>query len=154
MNQTAPIRKSWRNRRCVACALLAVLVAGCGDGRPTRVPVSGHVLIDGKPLESGSIMFHAAANRPASGKIEPDGHFTLSTYDFGDGCVPGDHPISVIGNKLVNRQTVRWFAPKKYASVSISGLRFEVTEPTDSAEIKLTWAGGKPFDEQILGGGD
>jgi hypothetical protein len=60
----------------------------------------------------------------------------------------------VIGNKLINRQTVRWFAPKKYANAATSGLTFEVAEPTDSAEIKLTWAGKKPFDEQIVGGGE
>jgi hypothetical protein len=154
MNQTASIWKSWRKQPHVALVLLVALSSGCGDGRPTRVPISGHVLIDGKPLESGSIMFHAAANRPASAKIEPDGHFILSTYDFGDGCVLGNHSISVIGNKLINRQTVRWFAPKKYANAATSGLTFEVAEPTDSAEIKLTWAGKKPFDEQIVGGGE
>lgn len=151
----APMWKLWRVRtRPMFVPLVVVLAAGCGDGRPTRVPVSGRVLIDGKPLEAGNIRFHAAANRPASAKIESDGRFKLSTYEFGDGCVVGELPISVVGSKLINPHTMRWFAPKKYASVGSSGLTFDVTGPTDSAEIQLTWAGGKPFDEQILGSGD
>ena len=48
----------------------------------------------------------------------------------------------------------RWLAPIKYASTGTSGLEYEVTEATDSAEFNLTWDGGKPFDEKILGGGD
>jgi hypothetical protein len=147
--------KSWRKRGALAVAPLAIaLVAGCSDGRPTRVPVSGLVLIDGKPLESGSIRLYAANHRAASAMIQPDGRFTLSTYELGDGCVVGQHPVAIVGSKLLNRHTMRWFAPKKYASADTSGLVLEVTGPTDSAEIHLTWSGGKPFDERILGGGD
>jgi len=132
---------------------MGTLVTGCGDGRPTRVPVSGRVLIDGQPLEHGRIRFYPASNRPASAALGPDGRFSLTTYEFGDGCVQGKHPVSVSGTKLSNPTTQRWYAPKKYAQPSSSGLEFEVTEATDEATIELTWAGGKPFDEKILGGG-
>lgn len=132
------------------CALLA----GCSDGRPTRVPISGRVLIDGQPLESGMIRFYPAENRAATGNIEPDGSFTLTTYELGDGCVLGQHPVIIMGTKVLNSRTVRWFAPKKYAGLETSGLVFDVTGPTDSAEFNLTWDGGKPFNEQILGGGE
>lgn len=134
-------------------AILA-LAAGCSDGRPGRVPIQGRVTIDGKPLEAGNICFYPGENRVAMGKIQPDGTFTLSTYDFGDGCVTGRHPVSVNASKMINQQTMRWYAPKKYAGADTSGLEFEVTEPTDEAEIKLSWEGGKPFDERIAGGGD
>jgi hypothetical protein len=155
MSTTSEMWKPWSLWAPVALVpLVVILSSGCGDGRPVRVPVSGRVLIDGKPLEAGNIRFHAASNRPASAKIEPDGRFTLSTYDLGDGCVTGVHPVSVVGSKLLNPHTMHWYAPKKYAGAGTSGLTFEVTGPTDSAEIKLFWAGGKPFDERILGGGD
>jgi hypothetical protein len=136
----------------VPAALL--LLAGCGDGRPTRVPVKGRVLIDGKPLETGNIRFHSTEHRAASAKINADGSFTLSTYDFGDGVVTGEHLVSVNGSKLLNPRTLRWLAPKKYASAATSELVYEIAGPTDNAEIQLTWNGGKPFNEQILGGGD
>jgi hypothetical protein len=135
--------------------LLAVAIfAGCGDGRPERVPVSGKVLIDGKPLETGNIRVYSGSHRAASGKIEADGSFKLSTYELGDGVVPGTHPVSVTGAKLLDAKTMRWFAPKKFADASTSGLSLEVTESTDEAQINLTWGGGKPFNETILGGGD
>ncbi len=147
--------KPWGKRSAWICASLSVaLVAGCGDGRPTRVPVSGKVLIDGKPLETGNIRVFAAANRAASGKIEPDGTFKLSTYELGDGVVPGTHTVAVTGAKLVNPKTMRWLAPKKFADAATSGLTLEVTEPTKEAQINLSWGGGKPFNETILGGGD
>jgi hypothetical protein len=133
---------------------MCAFATGCSDGRPERVPVKGRVTIDGKPLEAGNVLFYPAENRVAMAKIQPDGTFTLSTYDFGDGCVTGRHPVSVNASKLINQQTMRWFAPKKYAGADTSELEFEVTEPTDAAEIKLSWEGGKPFDERIIGGGD
>jgi hypothetical protein len=149
------IWKPWRKRAAFACAPLVIaLVAGCGDGRPTRVPVSGQVLIDGQPLAEGYLRVHPAVNRAATAQIGPDGRFTLSTYDFGDGCVVGQHLVTVTGSKWINRQTVRWFAPKKYASGAKSGLTIDVSGPTDSAVIQLSWEGGKPFDERIVGGGD
>lgn len=155
MNTTCRLWKPWSSKVLLGCTLLAIaFVAGCGDGRPTRVPVSGKVLIDGKPLETGNIRVYAAANRAASGKIEPDGKFNLSTYELGDGVVPGTHTVSVTGAKLLNPKTMRWFAPKKFADAATSGLTLEVTEPTEEAQIILTWEGGKPFNEQIIGGGD
>jgi hypothetical protein len=138
----------------VLAGLMLAGVVGCGDGRPTRVKVAGRVTIDGQPLTAGNIRFYPAANRAATAAIQPDGRFTLSTYDFGDGCVVGKHPVSVMGSKLLNPKTMRWLAPKKYANAATSGLEFEVTEATDSAEIQLRWDGGKPFDEIILGGGE
>jgi hypothetical protein len=145
--------KPWRSKALFASLAIAVL-SGCSDGRPERVPVSGKVLIDGQPLETGNIRVYAAANRAASGKIEPDGSFKLSTYEFGDGVVPGTHMVSVTASKLLNPKTVRWLAPKKFSDASTSGLTLEVTEPTSEAQIDLTWDGGKPFNETILGGGD
>lgn len=147
--------KPWRSRILIVFMLpMFVLAAGCSDGRPERVPVKGRVTIDGKPVEAGNVLFFPAQNRVAMAKIQPDGTFTLSTYDFGDGCVTGKHPVSVNASKQINQQTMRWYAPKKYAGADTSGLEFDVTEPTESAEIKLSWDGGKPFDERIVVGGD
>jgi hypothetical protein len=129
----------------------AALTSGCSDGRPARVPVAGRVTIDGQPLAAGNIRFHCSDHRAASAKINPDGTFKLSTYEFGDGVVPGSHMVSVNGSKLVNPRTVRWLAPKKYASADTSQLVYDVSGPTDQATIELSWNGGKPFDERIVG---
>ena len=134
--------------------LMLVASVGCGDGRPARVPVSGIVTIDGQPLEFGQVVIHAASHRPAIGKIGPDGRFTLSTYELGDGCVPGSHAVSVSGMEILDPRTVRWHAPKKYQDANTSGLALDVSNATDSAQITLTWDGGKPFTERVQGGGD
>jgi hypothetical protein len=118
------------------------------------VPVSGHVLIDGEPLEHGNIRFHPLEQRAASAKLGPGGKFTLSTYAFGDGVVLGEHPVTVNAYKPVNVQAVQWLAPKKYCAPTTSGLVVDVQEPTDAVEIRLSWDGGKPFIERSEGGGD
>jgi len=105
-------------------------------------------------LETGNIRFHPQDQRVASAKLGPGGAFALSTYEFGDGCVVGTHPVSVIGMENLSASSKRWLAPKKYCGPATSGLVFEVTEPTDAAVIELSWNGGKPFIEQVQGGGD
>jgi hypothetical protein len=147
--------KPWSTQAlCAFVSVIGVLSTGCGDGRPDRVPVSGRVLIDGRPLERGHVRFYPSNHRAASAALGPEGRFSLTTYELHDGCVVGKHPVSVSGTELINSTTQRWYAPKKYAQAALSELEIDVTEPTDSVEIHLTWDGGKPFDERILGGGD
>ncbi|MCC6127240.1 MAG: hypothetical protein IT426_19945 [Pirellulales bacterium] len=136
------------------CAGL-LLAAGCGDGRPKRVPVSGRVTIDGKPLEYGFVQVMPKGNRPASGQLDSQGRFSLTTFDDRDGCVLGKHPVVVIPNKSLNATTMKWFAPKKYGDQSTSGLQLEVTGSRDDVEFKLTWEGSghaKPFIEKSAAG--
>src|SRR5689334_12282719 len=64
-----------------AWVAIVLLIAGCGDERPRRVAVSGTVLIDGKPLTYGDLKFVPEGARPSYGKLDSNGHFTLSCYD-------------------------------------------------------------------------
>lgn len=125
------------------------MVSGCGDGRPRRVAVSGQVLIDGKPLPGGNIKFVPQGARPSLGTIDEEGHFTLTCFDGEDGAIPGKHRIEVVSNEVLGQTAVRWYAPKKYASFLTSGLEVDITEPTDSLKVDLTWNGGKPFVEKV-----
>ena len=125
---------------------LSFFLVGCGDGRPSRVPVSGRVTIDGKPLTAGYIQVCPANQRAATGAIGPDGRFKLTTFDPNDGCVVGKHPVAV-GGREDKGSSFLWLAPKKYGDINKSGLEVEITGPTDNVEINLTWDGGKPFTE-------
>ncbi len=129
--------------------LLACALAGCRDARPTRVPVSGKVLIDGKPLMVGYIRFVPADARPSGGEIGPDGRFSLTCYDGQDGAVIGTHRVEVAASETLGANALRWHAPKKYLRADIFGLTVEITEPTDSLVIDLTWNGSAPFIEQF-----
>ncbi|MBN2578714.1 MAG: hypothetical protein JXB10_06950 [Pirellulales bacterium] len=127
---------------------------GCGDGRPARVPVSGRVLIDGKPLTVGAIQVVPRGNRASGGKLDENGRFTLTCFEQNDGCVLGKHPVAVNASKHISSTTRRWFAPKKYANYEHSGLEIEVNGPTDDLEIHLVWEGSGhdgPFDESVMG---
>jgi len=130
-------------------AALAVTAAGCGDGRPGRVPVSGQVLLDGKPLSRGFIRLVPDDARAACGEIGPDGRFTLKTFEPGDGVVLGTHRVAIVAIEPLGSIQQRWHAPKKYSDPATSGLTATIDGPTDSLRIEITWDGGQPFVETL-----
>src|SRR5687768_10353971 len=76
-------------------------LAGCGSEGLIPIetaPVSGTATYDGKPLEDYRVFFYAlgdAAQEPASGLVKPDGTFTLTVRDEGDGAIVGQNQIWV-----------------------------------------------------------
>jgi len=139
----------------VATTAMLIATAGCRDSRPERVPVSGQVLIDGKPLGYGFIRLVPEDARPATGELDADGRFTLKTFEDGDGAVLGTHPVMILAAEQISARKQRWHAPKKYSDAKTSGLTATIDGPTDSLLIELSWEGGKPFIETIqdFGGG-
>ena len=124
--------------------LVALLLPGCGDGRPRTIAVRGRVTHDGKPLEAGTITFQPAQTpegiprRPAVGQIQPDGTYVVSTFEKGDGALPGEYrvaitsyvgepPIEVLEESPPPRPSR---IPLKYTSPATSGLK--VTIPPDA----------------------
>jgi hypothetical protein len=136
----ATFRKTTNGILLLLLASASLAIPGCGDGRPVRVPVSGKVLIDGQPVTKGSIQFHEDDGRPARGSIGSDGSFTLTTFDEGDGCTPGNHRVSVISCDEPPGMR-RWFIPKRYSKPEESGIVTSIDGPTDSIRIDLTWNG-------------
>jgi hypothetical protein len=135
-----------------ALALVLLAASGCGDGRPTRVPVSGRVLIDGQPLKFGVVDFVPEGGRSSSGILDSSGHFSLSCFTENDGAIVGKHQIQVHAEEVINDTTARIHAPKKYGYLQTSGLSDEIKEPTDSIVINLTWKGNvpdKPYTENL-----
>jgi len=89
------------------CAFIVVgwllIVSGCGRTPYEVAPVSGFVTIDNKPLYQGSIVFapvakgeDANAGKVASGRVQPDGKYRLSTYEENDGAIVGEHWVTII----------------------------------------------------------
>jgi hypothetical protein len=129
--------REMNERVLIALSIVTLLiVAGCDDGRPTRVPIAGTVLVDGKPLTVGDVKFVPQGARPSSGKIDASGRFRLTCYDGGDGAVLGKHRVQVSASEIKG-EDVRWHAPIKYANFRTSGITFEVNEPTESMVIEL-----------------
>jgi len=142
----------WNAAGCFAMAALSLAMAlGCGDGRPKRVPVSGQVLIDGKPLTTGAVRLIPRGARPSVGQLDEQGRFQLTCFESDDGSVEGEHRVAVVAVEPINDRARRWHAPKKYANPATSGLTTTINGETDDLVIELTWSGGKPFVERTMG---
>jgi hypothetical protein len=78
--------------------LLPSVMAGCGPSGPTLIPVRGEVVYNGAPLKQGTVVYlptEAGDSRQASGGIQPDGSFVLTTIKNGDGVAPGKYNIVI-----------------------------------------------------------
>jgi len=80
-----------------------VSLAGCGgaDESFSTAKVSGKVMLDGKPVEGGDLIFApiAADKDKKPGKsgvasVGMDGTYVVSTYAKGDGAVVGKHKVT------------------------------------------------------------
>jgi len=126
----------WRSRlRPVPWIGLPVLVVGLGcfgSSAPKTVPVSGKVTYQGEPVTAGRIVFvpikpaDGYPNRPASADLKPDGSYELSTFESGDGAVPGQYAVSVetmTGGPSPEDPFAQevWAIPKKFADPAQSG---------------------------------
>jgi hypothetical protein len=118
-------------------AVLAVLFAGCGS-RPRLHPVRGQVFVAGKPAHGAIVVFHLLdstspdAPKP-SGRVGPDGSFTLSTFAPGDGAPPGEYGVAIAwlddassANPVTGELPVK-LSPR-YAQPATSQLRARVEE--------------------------
>lgn len=74
------------------------MTSGCGGGDyPETVEVNGRVTLDGEPLPNAIVTFMPTdGQRTASGTTNAQGEFSLSTFEPGDGAVPGEHKVAVM----------------------------------------------------------
>lgn len=95
-----------RNSAFGLLALGLLVLAGCSDGIPQRYPISGTVkFADGSPVKTGTIELGGNGSRwTASGEIQRDGSFVLTTVKKGDGAVPGEY-------RAVIRQMILAYLP-------------------------------------------
>jgi hypothetical protein len=127
----------------MASAVVAVLLAplwGCGPAgngtHATLIPVKGKVTYKGQPVTKGTVKFEPDdVGRPASGKVQSDGTYVLSTYQEGDGVIAGHHLVSISGT---GSQRGKELIPKKYTQRTTSKLTADVdAEHTEFAfELK------------------
>ena len=73
---------------------------GCSpdDGVGKRFPVSGKVTYKGQPLKSGTIDFlpeDPKTARPATGEIQENGSYSLTTQTPGDGAMGGKYKVAI-----------------------------------------------------------
>lgn len=120
--------------------LLLAITGGCGSGIDLA-PVEGSVEFDGAPLttfDNAAVVFTPKQGRLATGIIQKNGDFQLSTYGNGDGVMVGIAKLSVsattktsstrdatIEDRYSESQT-RDLIPSKFRNPDTSGLTCEV----------------------------
>jgi hypothetical protein len=148
-------------RSLVAIASAAFLL-GCGGdaSKPKLGRVSGKVTYNGQPVTKGIVSFvprggpGAQSGQSATGEIGPDGSYTLTTFENGDGAVLGEHSVLIMareedpaitghGMPIPNAQgklkikPAKSLVPEKYATATNSPLRFTVQEGSNNNDIDL-----------------
>jgi hypothetical protein len=87
-----------RHRLTSAWVLAAALAAVAGCGARLQ-PAGGQVLVDGKPVTEGTVMFYPTnKGRPATATIREDGSFTLSFARPEDGLPVGEYRVVIVAD--------------------------------------------------------
>ena len=127
------------------CLAVCCSAVGC-QPRERLVSVSGKVLVDGQPLDSGTVSFVPESGRPVTSAILPDGSFQLASSSVGqvrsiDGIPPGKYQVAVSSSKIISEEEelVEWGAPKRYADFRTSGLEANIQESTNDLVLELNW---------------
>jgi hypothetical protein len=122
-----------RSCRPKSIALDTILLGACWGCGPSAgvpvalLPVKGKVTYKGQPLTTGIIRFDPTNGygRMATGKIQSDGSFVLSTLKDGDGVVAGAHKVFItdVDTALAKDRVFK----NKYMAASDKGLVAEVS---------------------------
>lgn len=142
------MNRSRTGRRAGAVALAALLaLAGCQSGE-RLTPVEGQVVVDGKPLATGVVVYHPDKAKGNSSMHEPrgevaDGKYKLVTGSKTEGAPPGWYKVTVYAGVKVNPKDPyspeKFLTDKKYADPNTSGLAVEVKDgaPPGHYDLKL-----------------
>lgn len=134
-------------------AFLSAALTGCGSDSFKTAPVKGKIIFNGKPVPQGTVMFVPVTPGPtATGQINSDGTYSLTTFKKGDGAVLGKHKVVVDAkNELpavfppgADPPTPPPIVPDKYISHATTDLVAEVHDGDNTLDFTLTGALFKP----------
>lgn len=118
----------------VACALAW---AGCGKTEEAGATAKGIVLLDGKPIDRGVVIFNPVGEgTSASGQIREDGTFEINTSGSVTGLKPGQYKVAIVAWKVqageelpdgTEAEESIPLVPEVYHNSETSGLTAEVT---------------------------
>jgi len=125
-------------------ALLLLSLAGCGERRSGTAIVRGKVTLNGKPVPNGTVNFIPEMGPAATGEIQPDGSYTLTTYKPADGAVVGAHKVVIVAmadnaGLLPEARTPLPppIVPVKYTSLATTDLTAQVEDKENTINFDL-----------------
>jgi hypothetical protein len=143
-----------RSRR-VSFVLVGALLLGLPacTGGPRTYPVKGTVRYDGKPVPKGTILFTPVQGGPtATGQINEDGTYRLTTYKPGDGASLGEYRVVIMAMEPMQGEPPTSpppIIPDKYSSLALSDLKANVQEGDNVFDFTLVGSLKKPAAQSI-----
>jgi hypothetical protein len=140
--------------RAIGLMTACVLLVGCsstaqGPPRKPVSPVTGELIVDGKPAAMVQVELHdpnaatASVHSYSMAYTEADGKFSFTTYEQNDGVPPGEYTVLFYWGDM-NLVTKQYGGPdklkNKYREPGKSPVKLKVEEgkPTDLGRIELT----------------
>ena len=135
----------------IACTLFTVVLTGCGGA--TTYPIRGKVVFKDTKAPATELAGYVITlesidgNVSANGVVKADGTFEVSTYELGDGAVPGRHRVALnapMSHELIEGPGAAETAPlipDKYGSPATSGLEITVSSSRQEVELVLERTG-------------
>jgi hypothetical protein len=97
--------------------VLLALFAGCGPSGPELAPVSGRVMLNGRPLENADVVFQpAGSKRPSYGQTDAEGRYQLAFKRGEAGALVGDHTVLISVSPEIVRKPPH--IPPRYNTLS------------------------------------
>lgn len=135
----------WLQFAVLAC--IAVTAWGCGGNPHGTVKVSGQVTIDGAPPPGpGTLSFTVVTpadgfpSRPAMAKFGVDGIYQVTSFQPGDGLVPGSYTVGVECYETppnMEGKRVKSHIDNKYMNGETSGLELLVEPKSRALEFNI-----------------
>jgi hypothetical protein len=125
---------------------VAIFAAGCSSSNnPKTYPVTGQVTYRGQAVTSGIVLLTPeSSGHAATGNLEKDGSFRLTTFRKDDGAVPGKYRVAVQvfpaegaglpGAEFAGKKPT---VPQKYMSAASSDLIAEIKAGENNLDLPL-----------------
>jgi hypothetical protein len=130
-------------RIALQLCLVGLITALAGCSGATLGKVNGKVVANGQPVTGGTLTFaplDASSDNPASpasGQVQADGTFVLTTLKDGDGAAVGKHKVSYIWPARKGRENWDETAPNPGPPPPETISPFEGLKVKEPAEVEI-----------------
>lgn len=139
-NNACPVWTVAFVRLRLSLSLLALFVLyGCGGKLDSSV--SGLVTIDGEPLRTGRVVFHAVTGGAmAYGTIDADGRYKITTGRE-KGLTAGDYVVTVVATEAppgpIGESYGKLISPTQYTTQETTTLKFTIQRGANRIDLPL-----------------
>ena len=132
-----------------SCAIVWLVVSGCGPSGPTLYPVKGKVTVNGKEASNAIVFLHRKGKTDIGeptpyGKAAEDGTFSISTMPGQDGAQLGDYVVTVVWPDMSKPEDGNGGRPD-----ALHGLYDKVANSKLTATVKAESNALSPFELTI-----